>query len=479
MRLLSRIAARKRPAIDWDFCQLVRRFYAPFVGYYANTAGDFYENRGQIEQALAEWQAAQRLDNEDIDSKACQALLKSVNATAEERLGAQRLWAKKHALKPRSGFETPSIEAYPGRRISLAYACAWWDSSTIRGQAIPFISKHDRSKFRVIAYSRDACDKSITQHFDEFRVIRKMSNEEFVRLVQKDKIDVLVEFTGFSPHNRYGAMGARCAPVQISYLNHAGTCGVDSVDYVVADEIAAPLGTEQFYTERIIRLPGTFFNFNYDWDRFPDSGPPPSMRNGYVTFGCFGSQSKINDAQIYMWAKLLRSIPNSVLFLRNRGLNSERDRAFMTRRFGQWGIEASRLRLEPGGARESILESYSEVDISLDTWPYNGGNTIAESLWQGVPVLTILGNSFASRYGASLLKASGCERFVARHIGELIRLALDVAQDKELLARLRRDLRRMMKEFGFADSDRFCRVWEHAMEQTVLDAIAGAPKAAA
>jgi protein O-GlcNAc transferase len=462
---------KKAQRLDTAFCQLVRQHYAPFTAHYADVAAEYYERRGQIEQALAEWRVAGRLNDEAVDSKACQALLKSVNATDEQRLAAQVEWARKHAIQ---ADDQPALMLEPNiaaRRITVGYVCAWWDSATIRGQAIPFIARHDRSRFRLIGYSLEPCAQDITQHFDEFRIIRQLSHRAFANLVRTDKVDALVEFTGFSPHHRYAAMGERCAPVQISYLNHTGTCGVANVDYVIADDIAAPAELDRFYTERIVRLPGTFFNFNYDWDQFPDSGPVPSLKTGFTTLGCFGSQSKINDAQIYMWAKLLQALPCARLFLRNRSLESETDRDFVLRRFTQWGVDPGRLRLEPGGDRYSILRDYRAVDISLDTWPYNGGNTIAESLWQGVPVITLIGNSFASRYGASLLKASGCEDLVARDVDELIAIAAALSADKHRLVRLRGELRQMMKHFGFADSDRFCKEWERTLERLVREAL--------
>lgn len=457
---------------DADFCKAVRKFAAPVAAFYADVAGSFYEQRGQIEQALSEWRRAEELTSEDIDSKACQAALKSVNKTDRDRLVAQIQWASRHAI---SLHDHAAIQFTPlsnERRIVVGYLCGWWDSSTIRGQAIPFISKHDRSKFRVIGYSPARCGSSITQYFDEFRVVGRLSHVELAELIRRDKCDVLVEFSGFSPNHRFAVMGARCAPVQISYLNHAGTSGIANVDYVIADDVALPQECSAYYSEKVLRLPGSFFNFNYDWDKFPDAGPAPCIGAGYLTFGCFGGESKINDAQTYMWAKLLSAVPTARLFLRNRGLATAENREFMARRFRQWGIGESRLRLEPGADRYSILKDYSHVDISLDTWPYNGGNTIAESLWQGVPVLTILGGTFASRYGASLLAASGCADLVASDLDDLVRKARELDKGRSRIVSLRSDLRRMMHEFGFSDAERFCRNWEQALATAVKNALA-------
>jgi len=465
--------------LDAPFCQALRRFYSPLTAYHADVAADFYEGRGQVDQALNEWRRAEELNSEAVDSKACQAALKAVSIGDRERLELQLQWANRHAisLHDQDSVRFRALDA--GRRITVGYMCSFWDSPTIRGQAIPFISNHDRSRFRVVGYALEKCDASITQHFEEFRIVKKLSHVELAGMIRQDGCDALVELTGFSPHHRHAVMGARCAPVQITYLNHAGTSGVANVDYVVADDISAPGELNSYFSEKILRLPGTFFNFNYEWDDFPDSGPPPSLATDHVTLGCFGSQSKINDAQIYMWARLLLALPSTRLFLRNQGLATPENRDFMIRRFRQWGIDASRLRLEPGGDRASILKNYREVDVSLDTWPYNGGNTIAESLWQGVPVLTILGSSFASRYGASLLTASGCRDMVAKNLDDLIRIARELIEDKPRLAKLRTQLRHMMHQFGFADSERFCRNWEQALETTVKSAFALAPPRAA
>ncbi len=465
------MSPEKKNPLDVQTCNSLRKFFEPLTAFHADDAAHWYENRGQVEQAVAEWAVAGRLRHEDIDSKLCQTLLKTVNATDEARLRAQLSWADKHAITLYDG-NAVRFKPYDGKRqITIGYVCAWWDGSTIRGQAIPFISLHDRKRFRLIGYSLDRCGADIKQHFDEFKIIKPLSHEAFAKLVRADRVDILIELTGFSPFHRHAAMGARCAPVQISYLNHAGTTGVSNVDYIMADEVSCPPELENFYSEKILRVPGTFFNFNYDWDSFPDAGPPPCLGRGDVTFGCFGSQSKVNDAQIYMWAQLLLYMPATRLILRNRGLDVPENRAFMARRFRQWGVEDDRIILKPGGDRDSILREYAHVDISLDTWPYNGGNTIAESLWQGVPVITLKGNSFASGYGASLLQASGCADLVAKDLDDLIRIARELAGDRSRLTSLRKGLRGMMKAFGFADSEKFCRAWEQTLEAALKQAL--------
>jgi predicted O-linked N-acetylglucosamine transferase (SPINDLY family) len=449
-----------------QYGETIREFLGKVATYYADPQSDrwlqlgdklarFHEDRGQIDHAIEYWTMATPAPNHLLDSFRVQSMLKSPTIGHRDMLAGQREWAQRHAVSlPDDEFVV--FAPYDGnRKIRVGYACCWFDSSTIRGQGIPFIAEHDRFRFSVVGYSLGMCDNSITRHFDDFVDVQGMSDVDFAKRVRSDEIDVLVEFTGFSPLHRFGAMGARCAPVQISYLNHAGTSGVENVDYVLADDLAAPQGIDQYFTETIYRLPHTFFCFNYDWDEFPIVKPPPHLSKGYTTFGCFGSQSKVNDGVVKIWADLLHAVPRSKLFLRNMGLNSRENRKFMERRFARWGIPSSRLRLQPGGNREEIKENYNEVDISLDTWPYCGGNTIAESQWMGVPVVSLKGSTFPASYGASLLNASGCSDLIAHSPAEYIQIAADLAADSTRIVHYRNNLRDMMVRFGFGDARRF------------------------
>ena len=406
-----------------DYFDEVKLHYKSLVDSVARDIGLMHDNRGQIDQAIEYWGMLKHEEEHTLDSLRVQAMLKSPTIDHDQMLPALKEWAATHAVALRDD-DYVRFQPYDGeRKIRVAYCCCWFDSSTIRGQGIPFIAEHDRFKYSIVGYSLGPCDETITQHFDECFDVGSLSDEEFAQKVREDEIDILMEFTGFSPHHRFGAMGARTAPVQISYLNHTGTSGVDNVDYVIADHTAAPKRIDQYFTEEIYRLPSTFFCFNYEWDDFPEIKTPPYQKNGFITFGCFGSQSKINDGIIKIWADLLHAVPGSKLFLRNMGLSSLNDRRFMERRFARWGIPSSRLRLQPGGAREEIKANYNEVDISLDTWPYCGGNTIAESQWMGVPVVTLKGNRFPAAYGASLLEASGCPELIANSPAEYVEIS--------------------------------------------------------
>jgi protein O-GlcNAc transferase len=270
--------------------------------------------------------------------------------------------------------------------------------------------------------------------------------------------------TGFSPGHRFPAMAARCAPVQVSFLNHAASSQVPNVDYVLADEICLPAsgGFEVHYSEKIWRLPGCFFCFDYRGSDYPEVAPPPALVNGYATFGCFGFGGKLNRELLTLWAELLRQIPTAKLRLQNVQMTNERSRRFLAERFRTLGIGAERLVLVKGVERRALLDAYAEVDIGLDTFPYCGGNATAEALWHGVPVITLQGDRFASRYGASLLTAAGGEDLVARSPEEYIAIAKRLAGDPARLARMRSRQRDLVIERGLGDSVRFARQLEDA-----------------
>ncbi len=435
----------------------------PAVAVYDATAQAF-ERRGQIGHAMAIWDRVIGRTSAAVEGLACQAFLKSPDSTPQSQLERQNAWARRHANCPWRGWDGP----LPGRQAKLrvGYICAFGSSSYFEYQVLPLLKAHDRSRYEVFCYV-DCATAKIHAAADMVRAVGGLDDDDFAALVRSDGIHILVEVTGFSPGHRYGAMAERCAPVQISYVNHTGTCAVPNLDYCLADAIAVPPEMDCWFTESVWRLPGSFFCFDFGEDVFPDVTPPPTLSTGTITFGCFGAGSKINDRLIALWAEILRRLPDSRLVLCNASLSSIANRLYLARRFAQYGIAPRQLDLRPGTDREAIKYLYADIDISLDTWPYCGGNTIAESLHCGVPVVTVIGETFAARYGASLLTASGCAALIATSHQDYIAKAVALAQDRDALVHYRHTLRDMVRSHGFSDSRRFTAKLERAYEDMV------------
>ena len=434
-----------------------------------------YDGRGQTQQALEMWRRANSLNDSTIDGLACQAALKLPAATDEYLFALHQTWATRHAMPIERNTKLRSQSFNGNRKVKIGYHCSFMNSDTIRFMMGKAFAAHDRSKFAIIGYSPDPLPSDLRNAFDLVRDTSMQPDGIFVDRVRSDQIDVFVELTGFSPGHRFSAMASRCAPVQISYLNHTSSSCVQNVDYIFADELGIPSNSSsyRYYSERIYRLPGCFFCFDYDYPGFesPPISESPFLSRGTITFGCFGSGSKINIQLIEMWAELLHRVPNSIFYVRNGQLASPANRQFMADRFQRFGIGPERLRIERGVNRAGLLACYADVDISMDTWPYCGGNTIAESLWQGVPIVTYYGDRFASRYGASLVTAAGCPELIARSKEEYIDIAVKLALDPARLVYYRQNLRRMSKENGLGDSRRFARTLEGAYLKMLSDAM--------
>jgi predicted O-linked N-acetylglucosamine transferase (SPINDLY family)/glycosyltransferase involved in cell wall biosynthesis len=477
--LRQKVIARTLPRSDFDRSAPERA--SMFVELYA-MAMSLHETRGQIELALEMSERTRPPNNMSLDSLASQAMLKLPSVTDEKIATFQHKWVRRHiGDQPVVTLATPNIRDSE-RKIRIGYHSSAMDGDTIHYMMRNVMIAHDRSRFEIYGYSPVPFSDELKTSFDVFRdtsipegrpdsvfvgLTPTMSDNEFVELVRRDEIDVFVEMTGFSIGHRFVAMSRRCAPVQVSFLNHTGSSHVPNVDYILADEIGIPSDStaQSLYSERIYRMPGCFFCFDYRNSDYPPLVEPPSLNRPTITFGCFGSGGKINSMLIDLWSRLLHRVPNAVLRLQNGQLESKDNRRFMADRFRQFGIGPDRLQLKKGVGRRKLLDAYSEVDISLDTWPYCGGNTIAESFWMGVPVVTLKGDRFGSRYGASLVKAGGCADLIAESPEEYIDIAARLATDLPRLRYLRQNLRRMSIDHGLGDSTLFARRMENAYRE--------------
>lgn len=423
---------------------------------------DLYEKRGMIDEAIKILQL--ECDNLSINeySEMLQMMLKSPTVTSLDLLHAHKGWVRRFCNVPFYNRYT-GFTPYDGkRRIRIGYQCSFWNTTTIKYQLLPLLKHHDRSKFEIFAYAPHNLEGHYKPYLDQIRVVTNLSDDMFIQVVRTDKIDILIECSGFSPGHRFKAMAARCAPVQISYLNHTGTSAVPNVDYVIADEMSLRRDEDRYFTERVYRIPGSFFCFNFEGDPHPVPTMPPHTKNGYITFGCFGSHGKINGTLLSWWAEILKRVPGSRLYVRNNELSPIENRNYLIKQMRSLGIEEDRLLVLGGADRDEIINCYAQVDISLDTWPYCGGNTVAESLWQGVPVISLRGQRFSSSYGASLLASSGCSELIASTPDEYVELAFRLAHDEKQLAYYRTNLRKLTKQHGFNDADTFARNIENA-----------------
>src|SRR5690606_15116835 len=263
-------------------------------------------------------------------------------------------------------------------------------------------------------------------------------------------------------HSRLLACTARPAPIQISYLGYPNTTGLPQIDYRITDHIADGDDADDFHTETLIRLPRCFLAFAAP-DHAPEIEPPPVQRNGHVTFGSFNNLAKVNRKVVALWAEVLRAVPGSRLLLKASGSGDPTAQQHLRDAFVRAGVAPERIRFaDYASSARGHLEVYREVDIALDTFPYNGTTTTCEALWMGVPVVTLAGERHAARVGASLLNAAGFTAGIAERPEDYVTIARLMAGQPQLLVALRGNLRAGMARSPLCDAAGHTRALEEA-----------------
>ncbi len=342
----------------------------------------------------------------------------------------------------------------------------------------PILRHHDRSNFDIYCYSDVANPDPVTLRLEKlplhWRPIHDKDNDVVAAMIVEDELDIMVDLAGHAGNRRITLFLDKLAPVQITYIGYPNTTGLSTMDYRLTDEWADPPGRERYYTEKLYRLPGGFLCY-----RPPSTAPAiqetPALANGYITFGSFNNLPKINERTASLWSKILTTVPSSKLLLKTKPLNDASIRKSCRDLFRRYGIEAERLVLKSHSpSLETHLSCYNEVDIALDTFPYNGTTTTCEALWMGVPVITLAGQNHAGRVGVSLLSRIGLSGMIAETEDRYVACASFLAGDIPRLTRFRKGLRGAVAQSSLCDGKTFTEKLEHAyreMWKNVAEAI--------
>jgi predicted O-linked N-acetylglucosamine transferase (SPINDLY family) len=325
------------------------------------------------------------------------------------------------------------------------------------------INHHDRHRVEVHLFS-DAPASGIQHGYrghpqDRFYDTTGLSNQALAQEIERAGIHVLVDLNGYSRMQRLPLFAMRPAPVIVGWFNMYATTGMSCYDYLVGDDTVVPMEEEQYYCEKIVRVPGSYLTFEVTYP-VPPVADPPCLTKGTITFGCLASQYKITDEVIASFSRILRQVPHSSLILKNGALGSTGARDFMHGLFEKHDISPERVRLDGPTDHYRFLETYSEIDIALDTFPYNGGTTTTEAIWQGVPVVTFRGDRWVSRTSASILQAADLPELVAHGLDGYTSQAIALANSPDRLLELRRNMRARLGDSPVCDTERFARNME-------------------
>lgn len=355
----------------------------------------------------------------------------------------------------------------PARRLRIGYVSGHFCFHVVALFMLPLLERHDRSMFEIYCYSVgdrfDEYSRQLSERADVWRDASSLSQAQLAELVEGDGIDVLVDLSGHSGISQLELFARQSVPVQAAWLGYLNTTGLTRIQYRICDRHSDPPGTaERLHTERLIRLPHS------QWCYRPLIATacvetPPCERNGFLTFGSFAQPAKLSPGIRRRWSEILLRVPESRLVVAGFPEGKARDALMLD--FVAAGAAASRISILPHRALNDYFESFQDVDIALDTFPYSGGTTTFDALWMGVPVVTLPGERPPSRSAASILRTVGLGDWIAATPEGYVRLAVERAADREGLAKLRRTLRERMQTSPLMDEPLFAREFEHLLRQ--------------
>ena len=426
--------------------------------------GNVYLNQGRSQLAVdcLRQAVSQSPDDEVLRSNLLYSLNLDDRATPSEVFREHAEFGNR--LRALAG---PKPPWRPRRVLRIGYVSGDFCEHVVTYAVEPVLENHRRSLFEITLYSSTPRPDSITRRLRRFashwRDVRKLSDEQLARIIRRDGIDILVDLGGHTSIARLGTFARRAAPVQVNFQGYPNTSGLATMDYRITDEWADPPGlTDQWYTEKLVRLPGGFFCLCPE-PGAPDVSKPACLDGRPVTFGSCSKPAKWSPSTIRTWAAILRGVPESRLLLHHSATGDAQTRVL--EEFALYGISPHRIALTGPVSWKAHWEWFHQVDIALDPFPYNGTTGSCETLWMGVPFVALAGRTHAARVGVSILSRIGLECLVARDESAYAALAIRLAGDREQLATLRAGMRDRLLASTLFDCRRFTRGLEAAYRE--------------
>ncbi len=413
--------------------------------------------RHRVAEAVAEYEVYLRAEPGAHEARSYRLFaMHSLEGMTRERLFAEHV-AFGAAVGPTARPELPNLPD-PERRLRVAvlspdlreHSCAYFIE--------PLLRHLDREGFELYLYHdhfrEDAVSARLRSEAAVWRNFVGQPGDRVEAAIRGDGPDVLIDLAGHTGMtNRLPLFARRLAPVQVTYLGYPNTTGLPAMDYRLTDALADPIGeADAFATEQLVRFAQTAWCYAPAPDA-PPVAPAPVLARGHITFGSFNTPAKITDAVIARWARVLAAVPDSRLRLKGAGLCAPEQQAHYAARFARHGIAAERLEFaERTATHAAHLACYGDVDLALDTAPYNGTTTTCEALWMGVPVVSLVGDGHMARVGLSLLTAAGHPEWAATSEEEFVQVARDLARAPLRLAEIRAALRDDLKQGPLLDA---------------------------
>lgn len=408
---------------------------------------DQYCLMGRIEEGVAAYDRAiaRRPDAVILQSNRLFVLNFSKLLSPVELFEEHRRWGELHQSRARTSLQTESVTRDPEKRLRIGYVSPDFREHPVAVFFEPVLEAHDKKAFESFCFDTSpAAEDSVTARLkrsaDVWQSVAHLDDQALADAIRERQIDILVDLSGHTKWNRLLMFALKPSPIQVTWLGYLNTTGLAAMDYRITDGYLDPTGeTEHLHTETLFRLP--HHSCFRPSPRSPAVSPLPASTTGHLTFGSMNQWPKVFDEVKDTWASLLRRVDRSRLLIVARGSQNPVFRDRIIGEFVLRGVDATRIRVLPALDFLAFLELFSEIDLSLDPFPYGGGTTTMQSLWMGVPVVTLRGATAFARNSVGLLSEVGLKRLVARTPGDYVTAAAECAGDLVQLAEIRAGLR--------------------------------------
>jgi predicted O-linked N-acetylglucosamine transferase (SPINDLY family) len=384
-------------------------------------------------------------------------------STPEEQKLCARNWAQSKtghltALREEMGF---AFKREPGQKLHIGYFSADFRNHAVAHLMAEIFELHDRKRFRISAYSfgpddGSAMRKRLEKSFDQFVDIWDVTHENAARKIYDDRVDILVNLTGYTKYARNAIVALHPAPLQVNYLGYPGTMGAGFMDHLIADRFIIPPERQKHYAEKVACLPDCYLPRDSSCRRLaaPSRKECGLPEEGFV-FCSFNVSYKITPDIFDIWCRLLKAVPGSVLWLPSSNPDAESN---LSREAKIRGVDPARIiRASRLNSTDEHLARIQCADLFLDTTPYNAHTTCSDALWMGLPLVTCVGETFPSRVAGSLLTAIGAPELITYSLEDYYALALELATDKNRYRDIRNKITANRESAPMFDSKKFTR----------------------
>lgn len=429
------------------------------------------KDTGRLTEAIAAYRQVIALDptNARSHSNLLNALHFHPDYSAAHIHAETTRWHQQHALPLQPLIPSHTNDPSPHRRLRIGYVSPDFRDHVIGRNLLPIIIQHQAQHFEIFCYSQTPApsEDALTEKFrlaaPQWRNLSSLTDSQAAELIRHDQIDILVDLTLHLAQNRLLLFARKPAPLQITFAGYPGTTGLTAIDYRISDPYLDPPSLSgSCYSEKTLHLPHTFWCYDPLECHDLPVNPLPALTEKHLTFGCLNNFCKISPPTLRLWAKVLQAIPHSrLLLLAPEGSHRQQTQDFLA----QENLAPERLEFAPLQPRRAYLELYHRIDLGLDTLPYNGHTTSLDSLWMGVPVITLVGSTVVGRAGLSQLTNLRLPELIAHTPDQFIQIACALAQDLPRLAHLRATLRAQMEQSPLMDAPTFTRHLETLYRQ--------------